>query len=306
MCLIYLEGNVFTRKKNNRYTKKGGYMKLSMMTLATTIPGTEPIGLEQVFRLVKQAGMDMVDVSSIEIQFSGIDIPKELAENTLECQTYISFLKLPQMTEEGRALAVSEWRAAVDQAVVLGAKILMCAPSGYQEEVQGYSRRQIADALVDCLREIVAYAKEKEITVVIEDAPDVNLPMCKSDELLYILNRVPDLKMVYDSGNMIAWNEDPISYFDRVSDRVELIHIKDVKHCVDSTPFSEQCADGRKFMTTFFGEGEVDLKRLLKHTYESGYRGGYTLEYPPVPKGIAHQKVVQESKKYIYAIWKEI
>lgn len=281
-------------------------MKLSMMTLATTIPGTEPIGLDKIFQLVGQAGMDMVDISSIEIQFSGIDIPKELDGNTLKCQTYISFLKLPQMTEEGRRLASAEWRAAVDQAAALGAKILMCAPDGYQEEIQGYTRQQIADALVDCLSEIVAYAKEKEITVVIEDAPDVNLPMCKSDELLYILNRVPGLKMVYDSGNMIVWNEDPIMYFDRVSDRVGLIHIKDVKHCVDSTPFSEPCADGRKFMTAFLGDGEVDLKGLLKHIYESGYRGGYTLEYPPVPKGLAHQKVIQESKEFIDSIWKEL
>jgi sugar phosphate isomerase/epimerase len=99
---------------------------------------------------------------------------------------------------------------------------------------------------------------------------------------LRLLENVPGLKLVFDTGNPVmskdrdkdepyprqsAWD-----FYSQVRDHVVYVHIKD-SHFVQDTdgifPEAEY---------TFAGEGDGDVKRIVKDLLDSGYDGGFSME----------------------------
>lgn len=93
---------------------------------------------------------------------------------------------------------------------------------------------------------------------------------------LEILDNVPGLKLVFDTGNP-TFNKDytknppyPFQssweFYRAVRDHVEYIHIKDAKIIDDHEVYQ------------YAGDGEGDVRRILKDAFEKGYDGGISIE----------------------------
>jgi sugar phosphate isomerase/epimerase len=95
---------------------------------------------------------------------------------------------------------------------------------------------------------------------------------------LRLLENVPDLKLVFDTGNPVQSDDrakgEPCprqsawEFYEHVRDHVIYVHIKD--GVWDNT---------RKEVTwTFPGEGQGDVKRIVKDLLDRGYDGGFSME----------------------------
>lgn len=253
-------------------------VKLSVMTLpllpAPEIPGlvrtrapeTVP-SLEDIYCQIRDAGGKYLDISSMDFQYGGEEaVVRAMEASGLPCACYLAFIPAPGITPADNAQAVE----AVEQALRLGARVMMFVPSDNQEAVASMSRQAVADAFAAVLRPVTAYAAERDVTVVIEDAPHREFPMCSEAELRYLLEAVPGLKLVYDSGNMLFAGEEPIAYYDHLADYTAHAHVKEVCRRPDGS--LAECRHG---------EGIVDFKTLFAHMRSHGFDGYMAIELAP-------------------------
>lgn len=94
---------------------------------------------------------------------------------------------------------------------------------------------------------------------------------------LELLENVPGLKLVYDTGNPVFLadrtqprpypRQTPWEFYSHVRDHIAYVHIKD---CVYRS--------GDDVTYTFPGEGDGDVKRILADLLGRGYRGGISIE----------------------------
>lgn len=283
-------------------------MKLSVMTLpllpAPSIPGLEQTSkpestpsLSQLYGEIKAAGVKYLDITSLDFQFGGeAAVLAALREHDLTCSCFLAFIEAPGVTPEENLRAIQAGRAAVDQTIQLGAQVMMFVPAGNDAAIRSMDRNALAWAFAQVLRPVVEYATAKGITVVIEDAPHLNFPMCSEAELRYLLKAVPRLKLVYDSGNMMAVGEDPVAYYDHLASYAVHAHAKDAT-----------IAPSGRLLECTHGEGDVDFPTLLSHMKKNHFSGYIAIELSPdfTTKQSLTQRV-QKALSYFQPILAEV
>lgn len=95
-----------------------------------------------------------------------------------------------------------------------------------------------------------------------------------------LLTNVPNLKLVFDTGNPIALavesrkvkfgslEKASWDFYQYIKEHIIYIHIKDVIYNQEN----------RKLIYTFPGEGQANIRKILKDLLENGYDGGLSIE----------------------------
>ena len=109
---------------------------------------------------------------------------------------------------------------------------------------------------------------------------------------LKMVENVPGLKLVYDTGNPIftpdyaagepypkqsAWE-----FYEKVKEHVAYVHIKDGEF------------HGDRAIYGFPGEGDGDVLRIVKDLLDNGYNGGFSME--PHMQVVHHEEASDEDK----------
>lgn len=256
---------------------------------------------EEILDMVKRAGFDGVDVMSWEQKILGRDYVKEqLKKRGLKVSSYIHFDFYAQdIAVKERIQAGYE---AADTAVFLETAVLMLVPMGH-EDIERESPGTIHQRLIRHFIPIAAYAVEKGLQPVIEDTPDLRLHLCEARDVQAVLDAVPNLKLVYDSGNMLLGGEDPVAYLQAFAHRIGYVHLKDIQIAKAETPGSEKMQDGTPVETVHTGTGIIDIPGVIKALRESGYLGGITVEIAKKPD-LSYEDSLLVSRKYVAALLK--
>lgn len=121
---------------------------------------------------------------------------------------------------------------------------------------------------------------------------------------LKLIEAIPGLKLVFDTGNP-AFSDDHTKpqpypkqsaweFYSNVKDHIAYIHIKDYRH--DPNKEKGECF-------TFAGEGEGDVKRIVKDLLDSGYNGGISME--PHIAAVYHDPSVTSDDEKMYNAYVE-
>lgn len=120
---------------------------------------------------------------------------------------------------------------------------------------------------------------------------------------LKLLENVPGLKLVFDTGNPVFTDDrsKPAPYpkqsawefYQHVKDHVAYIHIKDGIW----NPEKETCE------YTYAGEGDGDVKKIVKAALDNGYDGGISME--PHLAAVFHDDSIQSTEEIKYANYVE-
>lgn len=86
----------------------------------------------------------------------------------------------------------------------------------------------------------------------------------------------PALKLLYDTGNVIAHDQDGWDFYSKTREHIVYVHIKDAV----KTP------EG-KIQYRYCGEGNGQVRRILTDLIRNGYDGGFSIE--PHLKAIIHE-----------------
>lgn len=254
---------------------------------------------EEMMELVAETGYEAVDVTGIETQILTTAKVKEiLAANHLAVSSYIYMDQFAEIDDTAAMQHINNGKAAVDTAKELGTKVLMLVPFA-QSNVCDYTPEQLRGQLVKCFLPITAYAKEQGIHVVVEDTPDLRLHFCRLGEVKEVMDAVPGLELVYDSGNMLLVGEDPVEYYDALADKTAHIHLKDMRYASAEERFADTAEDGTTKMTGApTGTGMVDLKTLMEHVRAKNYDGYLTVEFALDVDG-DYRKSLIRSREYL-------
>jgi sugar phosphate isomerase/epimerase len=185
-----------------------------------------------------------------------------------------------------------EMRKAIPRMQKLGIKFIrimsfLVAKDLYEKSFQ------FQDEAVKRIKVIAEMAEASGITLVHENCSSWGgLSLEHTLRLIEGVNS-PALKLVYDTGNPVFHDDvrgkppyrkqSSWEYYDAVREHVVYVHIKDGR-----------IIDG-KDVFMFPGEGDGDVKRILKDLLKNGYDGGFSME--PHMVTVFHDKSVSEDDK---------
>ena len=270
-------------------------MELSMMTFMLEFPvlffedssKEEKVKkIETFVELTARTGYKKIDMILQTIQFVGKEEIKRMLDAnglTLNCIIYMGIAENDAATPE-----------VVEIVEYFGCRKIMLVPGQTTE-----NRREAFDRMVEVYTKVVNLAAEKGIVCVIEDDPNIKIPMSTREELDALLNAVPGLRVVYDSANMLPVGDDPVSYFEYFADRISHIHVKDMQ-ITDTHPggFANPGTDGRFYINAPHKTGVIDFEALFAAIKKSGYNDTLAIEYVPM-QGVT----LEEDFKRVYDIF---
>ncbi len=264
-------------------------MKFSLMTfmvvirklMAGAMTGEDKRDYSDFLKNIKTAGLDHVDLSTMELSAFGDAHVKEMLWE-YDLKTSCLLAGRPYATLG--APVAEDFKRDVELAQSLGCRIIMAVPFGY--ETQQLARQDLGNLLKTNFRAISDYAFSQGITVVIEDDPHLTLPMCSAAELADLLSAAPHLRMVFDTANMVLAGDDPADFFRQFRSKIAHMHIKDIITVTDPNAYGDKGIDGQRYAAAKFGDGLIDLTTLLPLIENSGYDGFGALEFvssAPIP-----------------------
>ena len=153
-------------------------------------------------------------------------------------------------------------------AAAFGAGNVLVIPGLFRE---GDDQDVGLDLICGGLSEACRLAAPLGVDVTIEDFGFVNAPNGTIAGCAMILDRVPELKFTFDTGNFICFGEDPHAAYERLRDRTVFVHLKDHPAGPDGKP----SANG----DVPVGDGALDLGRLIRRMLDDGYTGDFAAEH---------------------------
>lgn len=273
-------------------------MKFSFMPLNLPAWSSQGIEFNKMFDKAKSAGFSAYDASENDLRFASHREVCRLCEDAgLEIADYIHWMHVTTPDNAKFREAVDGAKAAVHTALEHGTNRLMIVENIFHEDLAAMSRADAMNKLVDAFSEIVEYATGYGVTVMFEDFPSPALPLCTSDECGELLRRAAGLKLVFDTANMLALDDDPVEFYTKLRQYVAHVHLKDVVYTTSPDP---SLTGGRKKMIsrTLHGQGIVDFTTLFKLLRADNYDGFATVEYSPTEVGQDHFKLLSQSISY--------
>ena len=184
---------------------------------------TDSVMLERI----EEAGFDGVELSLERLMYKPriLGIYREyLSWSKLDvtCIDAISNLASPDPVKHREA--VDTLRTGIEAAAELRCPLVLSAGSTLERGAcPKESRKRIIEGLCAC----VDQAKAAGVTLAIEDFGVVPKLQCAAADCLEVLDGVPGLKFVFDTGNFYLAGEDPRDNFDRLAPRTTHVHLKD-------------------------------------------------------------------------------
>ena len=158
-----------------------------------------------------------------------------------------------------RAYVVEKQTELLNAAGEAGIGLAVIHPSGepYREE----ERSERLELAADTIARVTESAKAAGVTLCLENLPRTCL--CRtSDEMLYFLDRIPDLRVVFDTNHSLT--EDNVHYIKAVGGKIVTLHVSDYDFI-----------DEKHWLPT---EGKNDWAAILSALEEVGYAGRFLYE----------------------------
>lgn len=162
------------------------------------------------------------------------------------------------------------------------------------------------EQIVEGCRRIADYASQYQITTTIENH---GVSVQASDRVQRVLMAVdrPNFKTTLDIGNFLCVDEQPLVGVKRNLAYASLVHVKDFYiRPADQNPGGGAwflSSHGNHLRGAIFGQGDIDVRRVLRLIKESGYNGYITLEFEGMEECREGTKLGLENLK---RIWDEV
>lgn len=268
-------------------------MDFSLMTY--TVHGGQPGGLETLEEIADFARE--LDFTALELSARDLaaNSPDEIAEICGARGLAISCINggAPMAAEDDAAFeaGIAQGRELADAAAAMGCPVIMLIP-GHAESEDDLPRaaRRIAEGLP----RVVEYAAGRDVTVTIEDFPNPLSPYASIEQVRYLLDTVPGLKLTYDNGNWLMGGDDPVEALHAFADDIVNAHIKDWEPDPDGS--RKRTPDGMSLRGGLHGEGILDHEAILSGLVEIGYDGYLAFEYEGVED---HLEATRRGMEYI-------
>lgn len=265
-----------------------------MLKIAGHTMGTPEYTVCEAIQLMKKIGADGIEIVVQDGYHSGIpcDCDLEMLKKIKECaeETGICIIALTpynsyfnSLNEEKRQEEISAIRKVIDYCEFFGASYVRIY-GGNLAAGDTYKLDERWNLLVQSLREMGDYAKEKGITLVVENHFNTMAVSAKNSADLMEAVDHPAVAVLYDQANLtFTENEDYLTAIAIQQKYVAYMHVKDLVFVEGKSFVSSNVArpdeDERNVRTKIVGEGVVPWPQIISKVKELGYDGWLSLEY---------------------------
>ena len=264
-----------------------------------------------LFKDICDKKMDVVDWAKAAkaIGFDGIDISIMLLEN--RTQTYIAKLN-KDLAEVGMPIimmttypdfTISNGLQRERELEYLKGDVCLCSELGikYLRILAGQQHPEsdhdkCIEWVSEAFHEIDKYAKRFGVGLVFENHGKPSAWDCVDftfdpDNFIEILNKIEDtdIKVNFDTGNITAFGANPIDYLPKVMDRLETVHITDMK-------------EFGKFCPTYIGTGVTPNVEAMRYLKENGWNKWISIEESS-GNGLDGIKIAYD---YVRKVWESL
>ena len=252
-------------------------MKLSIFALQLYL---EEFGgdKDRALAYAKSRGISTVEIFAEELEAITLREYCQLAaRHGLSIGSVIKVSSFPSKSDAEYRQEISIIHALVDDAADAGISMMMIVPTAdYVRNEE--DKRFMRDRIIQGLRDIVQYAKQKGVTILAENFSRADYPLGTIAELRDLLENVLDLKYNFDTGNFYFSGTDVLDAYEALKDRMVDVHIKDWK-LEESGEFTvaEQSFNG-----CAIGDGFLPMGEIISRLVRDGYMGQLVIEINPV------------------------
>jgi len=190
-----------------------------------------------------------------------------LADSKLEVTCVDAGCNFVGRDAAARTTACDALRAGIDLARTLRAPVVLAAGS---QLFDGCSPADGRKMIIDGLQTCMPAARKAGVTLAIEDFGVAPTLQCVAADCAEVLDAVPGLAFVFDTGNFYFCGEDPLRNLDLLAHRTCHVHLKDwVK---SDTP---EIAD---VSGTALGNGLIPNEEIVHRLLAKRYTGGLSIE----------------------------
>lgn len=238
-----------------------------------------------ILKEAKQCGIDGIEISLSCLLDNQETILREITEVGMSISCIYEFHSWDRGND------ITYGKKQVDVAQLVGAKNILVIPgfvsekeaevlsqrgATYEEVAAAMNQNEKVQNMKEALIDLVAYAKEREITVTLEDFDGFTAPFAMKNQLLWFMRQVPGLKFTMDTGNFVFSDEDAWSSYQQLRDYVVHVHCKDRgKEEIISKDY--QWNKGMAACPT--GNGYMPIKQIVEDLLHMGYEGYLAIEH---------------------------
>lgn len=229
------------------------------------------IPLEELLKQVRSFGIEYVETDMAYITDTQ-EMKETLDRAGLRTASIYNFYNFGEVPDGTQAFL------QVDAAKALGADKVLVIP-GLLKGTALEEQEKEKENMLSSLRQVCKYAKTKDITVIIEDFDNDKSPIADSEGMIWFLNRLPELRAAFDTGNFIYMGEDELSAFENLKDRIVHVHCKDRTLKVTEGEEPKITVKGIPIYSSPVGFGCIKIEEILKRLKAMKYDGLLSIEH---------------------------
>ena len=202
-----------------------------------------------------------------------------LIEAGITPEAVVSMVDIASFSAPDREKNLSIVKGYIDQMEKRKVGILMLAPSVRSANSED-EFKIMRELLIAGFQKVVDYSEGSGISVTIENQSTLQRADSKTEDVRYILDCVPKLGLVLDTGNFFCVGEDILGAYELLKDRMVHMHCKDWVY----NPYGHFVRENiPRFEGTAIGEGLIPIKELFNRLKKDKYLGNAVLEINASP-----------------------
>jgi len=244
--------------------------------------------LEEVLEHVKKSGIDGIemDYDMLSSEDDEQSILTSLKKAGLVISSIYGFCHLDSDPEEQKCLDVIDQAAKNGCSRVLlvpgffseaDAKIFGESADDWEKTVAFMQSNQVVQNIMAGLRRAVAYAKENNVIVTLEDFDSTLSPSSRSNALKWFMEQVPGLCWTLDAGNFAYSSENILDAYEVLRTYTAHVHCKD-RGTENPTSNGITGTYNKGLRPVSAGDGYIPLDSILSYLKRDGYEGWLAVE----------------------------
>lgn len=255
--------------------------------------------IPELLEKVKSYGIGGVEIEDRRL-YKQVSLVHQLKDAGIEIGCIYGFLNYQE--DDNR----QDGRKLVDLASSLHVHNILVIPGFVTPELLNASeklsyQREVM-RMIEYVCDLTDYAEQKGIVTGMEDFDDKIAPYSTICGLRKFAEKIPKLKVTFDTGNFLYSEEDILEAYEELSSYVGYVHLKDRSFDPKDGEIPKVTLKGRNLYSSPVGHGVIPMHEFLSRLKRSGYDGTLAIEH----FGSKHQlEDMRKSAEWIEQIWKE-
>ena len=247
---------------------------------------------EAICEKVSSFGISGVEIENTRLMNEKEKVLNALKAGNLEISCMYGFFDFAHQSKEDALKAGMDMVNLADE---FGIKKIMLIPGFLRKfEFLPIIYKKKVNQMVEVLRNICSYAKDKKIMVVLEDFDGKEAPFATSKQLHYFINAIDDLYCAFDTGNFLYSEENALEVLPLFLDKIGHVHCKDRSFEITEGETPKATVKGRNMYSCAVGSGVIAMKEIVKKIVDKGYDDYFAIEH----FGSLHQ--LRDMEKSVY------